>query len=161
MPDDTFTPVDLSVQLVPQPTDVSCWAASMAMIVGNRDQTSTTSDAIAQAANMTTTDGYGWSDIENAVKQWGLTELGPACALPTAWADMLNAHGPIWIVETGAPYHAVVVTGVEGDGTPEGSFIIVNNPWPPNAGAVERKAYADFENDFELGANSNALMVSA
>jgi hypothetical protein len=156
-----FTPVELSVQLIPQPTDSSCWAGSMAMVVSTRDSQSVTPDAIAQAAGMTTTDGYGWSDIQKAVSQWRLNELGPACALPAAWADMVRAHGPIWIVEIGAPYHAVVVTGVVGDGTPEGSTILVNNPWPPNSGAQERKPYLDFENEFELGAGANAQMVSA
>ena len=161
MQNTAFSPIQLSVPLIPQPTDSSCWAASMAMIVSTRDSSSTAPDSVAQAAGMTTTDGYGWSDIQRAVKQWNLRQLGPACALPTAWADQLRSYGPIWIVEIGAPYHAVVVTGVDGDGTPEGSTIIVNNPWPPNAGAQERKPYTEFENEFELGAGANAQMVSA
>jgi len=161
MATDTFTPIDLSVQLVPQPTDKTCWAASMSMIVSTRDGQSTGPEAIAQAAGMTINDGYGWDDILKAVAKWNLNQIGPACALPSAWADLLAAHGPIWIVEIGAPYHAVVVTGVEGDGTPEGTTILVNNPWPPNTGAQERKAYADFENEFELGAGAGAQMLSA
>jgi len=161
MATDTFSPISLSVELVPQPTDTTCWAASMAMVVGTRDRQSVTAATIAQAAGMTITDGYGWGDIQKAVGQWNLNQLGPACALPSAWAEMLQAHGPIWIVEIGAPYHAVVVTGVEGDGTPEGTTILVNNPWPPNSGAQERKAYTDFENEFELGAGAGAQMVSA
>lgn len=156
-----FSPIQLSVELIPQPTDSSCWAGAMAMIVSTRDRNSTTPDAIAQAAGMTTGGSYGWSDISRAVSQWNLRQLGPACALPSAWADSLRSYGPIWIVEVGAPYHAVVVTGVEGDGTPEGTTILVNNPWPPNSGAQERLAYADFERDFELGSGANAQMVSA
>src|SRR6266700_6448147 len=99
MPTDTFSPLSLSVQLVSQPTNTTCWAASMAMIVGTRDSISIDAAAIADAAGLTTTDGYGWSDIQKAVSQWRLNTLGPACAPPNAWADALRSHGPIWIVE--------------------------------------------------------------
>ena len=56
-----FTPVELSVQLIPQPTDSSCWAGSMAMVVSTRDSQSVTPDAIAQAAG-----GYR-KEVENGV----------------------------------------------------------------------------------------------
>ena len=108
---------------------------------------------------MTTTDGYGWNDIRKAVGYWGLHEEGPVCTVATEWAEMLKAYGPTWIVEIGNPYHAVVVTGIEGDGTPEGSFVTVNNPWPPNQGKVERETYAGFASEFELGAGADAAIV--
>lgn len=46
--------IDYQVQLVPQPTDKSCWGAAMAMIVGYRDNASYTPDAIAAQAGMDT-----------------------------------------------------------------------------------------------------------
>ena len=161
MGNDDFSSVKLSVQLVPQPTDRSCWAASMAMIVGNRDNISIEAESIASAAEMTTTDSYGWEGIQTAVDHWNLREQGPACLTPSAWAAMLRTSGPIWIVETGNPYHAVVVIGIDGDGTPEGSTVYINNPWPPNSGVQEAKAFVDFENEFELGSGVNAQNVTA
>jgi ABC-type bacteriocin/lantibiotic exporter with double-glycine peptidase domain len=152
--------VALPVQLVPQPTDVSCWAASMAMVAGYRDSASYSADAIAAQAGMDTATGYGWNDIQSAVNTWGLRQLGPASQLPSAWADQLQTYGPIWIVETGAPYHAVVVVGINGDGTPEGTTVTLNNPWPPGVGAVENKSFIDFDSDFGLGAGADAQNVS-
>ena len=66
---------------------------------------------------------------------------------------------PLWVVEVGAPYHAVVVAGVDGDGSVDGTNVTVYNPWPPGSGAVETRTFADFERDFELGAGSRAAIL--
>jgi hypothetical protein len=65
------------------------------------------------------------------------------------------------VVEVGAPYHAVVLAGVQGDGTPEGTFVTVYNPWPPQVGAVETKSFLEFDQEFGLGAGADAAMVHA
>lgn len=153
--------IDYQVQLVPQPTDKSCWAASMAMIVGYRDSASYTADAIAAQAGMDTNTPYSWNDILSAVSAWQLKQIGPASAMPAAWGDLLQSNGPLWIVEVGNPYHAVVVGGIHGDGTPEQTTLTIYNPWPPNQGVVEQKAFLDFDSDFGLGAGSDAQIVSA
>ena len=150
--------VSYSVPLIPQPTGVSCWAASLAMLTSYRDNASYAPESIAQAANMDVDSGYGWSQIQNAVSTWGLNTEGPACGLPDYWATLLSNHGPVWIVEVGNPNHAVVVVGVNGDGTMEGTSITLNNPWPPNAGVVETKSFQQFESDFEW-ATANAQIV--
>ena len=151
--------VNLNVPLVPQPTDVSCWAAALTMVVSDRDQASYAVQTIAETAGMDVTTGYGWSQISNAVSTWGLTTEGPVSAMPEYWANLVASNGPIWIVEVGAPYHAVVVVGVNGDGTPEGSTVTLNNPWPPNAGVVETKTFMAFDNEFGLGAGAGAQIV--
>ncbi len=151
--------VNLDVPLVPQPTPVSCWAASLTMVISYRDQASYAPETVAAQANMDVNTGYGWDDIKNAVTAWHLNTEGPACGLPQYWADLLQAHGPAWIVEVGNPNHAVVVVGVNGDGTPAGTTMTVNNPWPPNQGVVEQKAFNDFESDFELAPSPNAQVV--
>ena len=61
----------------------------------------------------------------------------------------------------GNPHHAVVVGGIHGDGTPEQTTVTIYNPWPPNQGAVEQKAFLDFDSDFGLGAGANTQIVSA
>ncbi len=150
--------VNYSVPLIPQPTDVSCWAASLAMVVSYRDSASYAPETIAQQSGMDIAGSYGWPDIRNAVSTWGLNTEGPACGLADYWATLLSNHGPIWIVEVGNPNHAVVVVGVNGDGTQEGTTVTLNNPWPPNAGVVETKTFQQFENDFEW-ATANAQIV--
>lgn len=145
--------VNQSVSLVAQPTDVTCWAASIAML------TNKTVEQVTSEAEMTTTDSYGWMDIQNAVSKHGLTEIGPACGGPDYFAQMLE-RSPLWIVEVGAPYHAVVLAGLNGGGSWNDTEATIYNPWPPGSGAIERKPFADFATEYELGAGAMAQIVS-
>ena len=145
--------VNQSVNLVAQPTDVTCWAASIAMLTGK------SVDEVVQSANMNTTDGYGWSDIQNAVSALGLYEIGPACGGPDYFAGLLQ-RSPLWIVETGAPYHAVVLAGLNGGGSWDDTEATIYNPWPPGSGNIERKPFAEFAQEYELGAGAMAQIVS-
>jgi hypothetical protein len=149
------TPISVhqSVGLVAQPTEQSCWAASIAMLLG------TTPQDVVDQAGMSLDEGYGWGEIEPAAKSLGLGELAPACGMPDVLAGWVQDNGPLWVVEVGAPYHAVVVAGVEGDGTVDGTHVTVYNPWPPNGGAVENPTFAEFEQAFELGAGSRAAIL--
>jgi hypothetical protein len=148
--------VGRSIPLVAQPTDVTCWAASIAMLVGR------SAEDVCDAAGMSVDVGYGWDDIRKAVWAFNLTEIGPACGGPDYFAPMLE-RSPLWIVEVGAPYHAVVVTGMYTDADEwawDNTTVTINNPWPPGSGTVEEKAFADFANEYELGAGSLAQIVS-
>ena len=161
-------PVDvlLQVELISQPTLSSCWAASLAMLVSYRDQVSTTADAIAARAGMDTVTGYNWEKIHQAVLAWELLEAGPACALPDYWANLLQSMGPLWVVEIDKVAHAVVLVGLSGDGTPENTTVVLNNPWnsnlapgDTNQGAVEQKTFLEFDEEFGLAAGSRAMIV--
>jgi hypothetical protein len=145
--------INQSVQLVAQPTDVTCWAASIAMLTGK------TVDDVVDEAGMTTTDGYGWGDIQRAVSAHGLNEIGPACGGPDYFARYLE-RSPLWIVEVGAPYHAVVLAGLNGGGQWDDTMATIYNPWPPGSGVVETKTFADFAQEYELGAGAMAQIVS-
>jgi len=159
--DDRSVSVHYQVELIPQPNPVSCWAASLAMVASYRDAMSYPPDAIASRAGMDIALSYGWPDIEKAVTTWDLRETGPASAMPSEWARLLQNNGPIWIVEVGAPYHAVVLTGIEGDGTADSTTVTINNPWPPAQGAYETKTFRDFDTEFGLGAGAGAMIVHA
>ena len=149
------TPISVyqSVSLVAQPTEQSCWAASIAMLLSKTPQ------EVVQESGMSLDEGYGWDQIEPAAKKLGLAELAPACGMPDLLASWVQNNGPLWVVEVGAPYHAVVVAGIEGDGSVDGTQVIVYNPWPPNSGAIENPTFAAFERDFELGAGSKAAIL--
>ena len=158
---DTFISISYDIPLIPQPTNISCWAAALAMIVSYRDNTTYTPEYIASYAGMNINTGYGWSDIRRAVFAWGLFETAPMSAMPDYWASLLETHGPLWIVEVGAPYHAVVVAGMYGTGSPDATEVWIYNPWPPNQGAIEYKTFMDFDTEFGLGAGANAAIVHA
>jgi hypothetical protein len=145
--------INQSVTLVPQPTEVTCWAASIAML------TNKTAEQVCEDAGMSTTEGYGWSEIQNAVAFHGLKEIGPACGGPDYFGGLLE-QSPLWIVEVGAPYHAVVLAGLNGGGNWHDTEATIYNPWPPGSGAIERKPFAEFANEYELGAGAMAQIVS-
>jgi hypothetical protein len=152
--------VEQPVALVPQPTNTSCWAASLAMIASWRDKRSYSADEIALAAGMNTVDGYGWPGISSAVSHWGMNQTAPASAMPRYWAELLENRGPLWVVEIGGPYHAIVLAGIRGDGTAKGTLCKVYNPWPPNAGNIENAlSFEDFAEEFGLGAGAGARIV--
>jgi hypothetical protein len=151
--------VNVDVFLISQPTDVSCWAASLAMVVSARDSASTMPTTVAARAGMDVDTGYGWSDIRKAVSAWDLIEEGPRSAMPDEWGRLLKQWGPIWVVEVGAPYHAIVLAGLRGDGTPEGTDVTTYNPWPPGVGAIEQKTFLEFDREFGLGVGAGAAMV--
>jgi len=153
--DSSTEPVDIgySVSLVAQPTESSCWAASIAMLVNETPQ------AVVEAAGMSLDEGYGWDQIEPAAHQWGLSELAPASGPPSVLASWLSENGPLWVVERGAPYHAVVVGGISGDGSMDGTYVTVYNPWPVGSGATEYPSFRQFEQEFELGAGSMAAIL--
>jgi len=145
--------INQTVDLVAQPTDVTCWAASIAML------TNRSVDEVVEAADMTTTDGYGWGEIQRAVSAHSLNEIGPACGGPDYFAPLLE-RSPLWIVEVGAPYHAVVLAGLNGGGNWDDTAATIYNPWPPGSGAIETKPFAEFAEEYELGAGAMAQIVS-
>ncbi len=154
--------VQLVVPLIPQPTGVSCWAASIAMVASCRDAASHTVEEVAARAQMDPAASYAWRQIEFAVQAWQLKEDGSVCALPSYWATLLQDHGPAWVVEVRNAAHAVVVTGIQGDGTPEGTTMTINNPLPVGVGASGiSQAFLEFEREFELGSPANAMIVHA
>ena len=153
--------IDHNVNLVPQPTRVSCWAAALTMVVSYRDSASYSPATIASQAGMNLNAGYGWPRIRRAVSTWGLSQTAPMSAYPSYWADLLRTYGPLWIVKVGAPYHAVVLGGMHGTGSPDATEVTIYNPWRPNVGAIQYRTFRDFDNGFGLGAGAGAAIVHA
>ena len=127
------------VQLVPQTTTMSCWAASAAMLVSWRDQISISPETIAAGAGYWT-QYFGGLDPEDLhmFDTWGLTEEEPQTFTIQAFADMLEQYGPLWTAgASGAGAHVRVVTGISGDGTPDGTFLAIHDPAPVNSGTPD------------------------
>ena len=66
--------------------------------------------------------------------------------------DLLNAYGPLWVASAEPGAHIRVVTGMTGDGTADGTTLLINDPWEtgmasfrlPNAGAQYSETYTQF-----------------
>ena len=126
----------LEVPLVPQLTGMSCWAAAAAMIIGWRDCIDIDPEEVARASGRWSDyrDGMHPHDIDSFARAWGL-HIEPAGSLTVArLRELLERHGPLWVGEASAGLHVIVIAGAHGDGTPEGTFVRVLDPWPEGRG---------------------------
>lgn len=125
------------VDLISKNTDLSSWAASAAMIVGWRDKVSVDSKEITGKVDYWRNyydkdNGKLNADKVDAFEYWGLT---PAGALPYTPAQLRQflEYGPLWVGTNGEGKNAIVISGISGDGTTEGTIIHFNNPDNRNA----------------------------
>lgn len=124
------------VPLVPQVTGMSCWAAGAAMIIGWRDSIAVDPGEVARAAGRWKEyrDGLEPEDVEAFAQRWGLVVRRPGTLTASSVRDLLVEHGPLWVGEASPGLHVVVVTGMTGDGTDDGTQLRVVDPWPVGRG---------------------------
>ncbi|MGZ3144433.1 papain-like cysteine protease family protein [Lentzea chajnantorensis] len=146
--------VTVPVALVPQPTTTSGWAAALAALVEAREHKAITPAQVAADAGLDLDTSYPWQRIRAAVGTWRLAEERVTGLSPRDWAALLREWGPVWAVRPDAPHRGVVVCGIDGDGTPEGTSVRVNDPWPPFAGTAEHITFTRFDREFGAGAET-------
>jgi hypothetical protein len=150
-----------------------CWAAAAAMMLSWRDQIEYTK---AEAARVAGSDfvrllkAKGHGGIEGSakgefLKRLGLTAEAPKTFTARGLRDVLQEHGPLWVTVNQAddndPYfvlpHARVIVAIDGDGTPEGTFVTYLDP----AGFAERPRVnlQRFTETFETVARGDLLKV--
>jgi len=105
------------VQMVAQPTGLSCWATSAAMVNGWRDRMSVTPQSIADIAQRNINQPISGQDFDDFATEVGLT-YAPAQSLPPEeWFRRLEEKGPLFVAEIPSSFgHVVVVTGMYNDG---------------------------------------------
>lgn len=139
------------VPLIPQSTSMSCWAASMAMILSWKDNASYDPGMIA--AN------HGGPSYEPSFKNGldpndryilernGFELEAPQCYMPSTIASLLQSNGPLWIATAAPAPHIRVVTGMSGD------RVFINDPAPVNNGSIYTSSFNFFFGQMEtLGA---------
>lgn len=134
------------VPLVPQRTGMGCWAASIAMILGWRDQATFDPNLIAANAGGTSyvpslTSGLDPND-RYILRENGFMVEEPMCYTKAGIADLINDFGPLWLASllplpgaTGLIPHVRVVTGFES------GQAYINDPWPVNTGRRYNKSF--------------------
>lgn len=159
------------VELVPQTSSVSCWAAAVAMIVGWRDLVILDPEEIAEGVgywaqyhNVEYSGEYFNSsglppDDLNMFEVWGLVPETKLEFSVSEFKELLANYGPLWVAsaesltsEEAQNPHIRVVTGIVGDGTSERTILYINDPWDrrkrrfslPNYGSVYTETYTDF-----------------
>ncbi|MEQ1868665.1 MAG: papain-like cysteine protease family protein [Vicinamibacterales bacterium] len=152
------TTIDIryDVQLVPQQTGMSCWAAGTAMIAGWRDRTSIDPKAVADRVQYNYEKGLFGTDRE-VFNAWGLVAEPLQSYSVEGYRQMLERYGPLWVSSAVPSTHIRVITGIDGDGTPGGTYLYINDPWQagmtnfalPNEGNQYAITYQDFEQQLE------------
>jgi hypothetical protein len=136
-----------SVQLIPQPTNLSCWAAGIAMMVSWKGSVSISPETIAEAL------GYQIGNVLHpedtaAFQRWGMSWESPVCYTVQGFADLLR-RGTLWIASDVGEAHVRVVHGISGDGTPDGTQVFINDPWPVNSGASYTRTFRTLAQEME------------
>lgn len=139
------------VQLVPQPTSMSCWAAAASMVVGWREQMSINPAEIARGSGFWSAYANGLfpSNRDDLANAWGLVKEPPQNYTVEGWRTLIENNGPLWVGVAVPSGHAVVVHGIYGDGTTEGTYVRVKDPWPVNQGSEYVRRLSDFVTEYE------------
>jgi hypothetical protein len=72
----------------------------------------------------------------------------PVCYTVQGFADLLR-RGPLWIASDVGEAHVRVVHGISGDGTPDGTQVFINDPWPVNSGASYTRTFRTLAQEME------------
>jgi len=131
--DESFTVNWDEVESIPQPTDMSCWAAAGAMLLGWRDQVSLTPATIAEFTGRTTKTGLDAAEIGDFANDLGLEAEHPQSYSQSGFRQLLEDNGPLWVAAAVPPnLHAIVVTGIYNDDTQ--LYVRITDPWDRTVG---------------------------
>src|SRR5262249_30722247 len=153
------------VELVPQMTSISCWAAAGAVVVGRRDPGSIHPPASARGSGHGAqyveppagSDAGGLSTDDNAqfARAWRLEVEPPQDYTVDGFRRLLETKGPLWVGRhprgnDPGQGHAVCVIGLSGDGAPEGTHVHWNDPEPETRGTTNMAdTYRAFMTEFD------------
>ena len=126
------------LQLINQPTDMSCWAAAAAMVVGWRDRISIDPTEIAHGTGHWEQYTSGLYASEFPALRDGFRLIAEPLQSFTidAFRGLLESKGPLWVAADVPGFHAIAVTGIYGDGSSDGSdtFVRIADPWDRDPG---------------------------
>jgi len=140
------------VILIPQATNMGCWAASIAMILSWKNNASFDPGTIAANPGGTSyvpslASGLDPND-KYILERNGFELEPPQCYMHSRIQELLDSHGPLWVAGAAPAPHIRVVTGMEG------GVVYINDPWPVNRGAQYARAFEHFFGEMEnLGAS--------
>ncbi len=150
--------IDPELDPVEQATPNVCWAAAGTMMLGWKRRISLTVEAALDAL------GGDWrakhdadtpvtaAELRDFTTALALSEEGPASYTPAGLANLLAAHGPVWVIsddDFGAGnrlVHARIVVALRGDGTPDGTTVRLANS---ASGTFESEPFTEFARRLE------------
>jgi N-acetyl-anhydromuramyl-L-alanine amidase AmpD len=175
------------VDVVGQPDNSSCWATAGAMVVGWRDKVSvdieTLKKMFSAQTGLAASAGLSPGDRQKLADVLGLVAEPPQSYSVDGFRRMLENYGPAWVgIRTDDGWnHAVLVTGLYGDGTPDNTFVRIHDPWgraqgtpaapgshnpTPGQGSRYTLSFTEFAKEYEqrittTGGNVNVQILHA
>lgn len=145
-----------AVPLYGQKYNMSCWAASMRMILADRMRMVASDDAIAAPTNDQASLRQGLNpNSTRCLRHWGFRMLAPQTFTEEGFASTFRMYGPLWVAcdvrfpgATRSVPHIRVVTGVRDLQSP--MMLRINDPGPVGRGSSYEESYTDFVAKNEL-----------
>jgi Papain-like cysteine protease AvrRpt2 len=130
------------VPLIPQTTAMSCWAASIAMILGWKNQASYDPQLIAAnngGLSYLPAFDKGLDPNDRYILERNGFELdAPQCYTLNSVQQKVDRHGPLWVASAAPAPHIRVVAGYNGQ------TLLINDPAPVNQGSQYTSSFTDF-----------------
>lgn len=143
------------VPLIAQETGMNCWAAAAAMIVGWRDQINCETNNIVEKMLNKQANNIGLfpQDVQTLAQVWGLLIEPPQTYIVDSLKELLLAHGPLWFGQANPGLHVIVITGMYGNGTPDKTYVRINDPWPIGRGERYSITFSELMQRFTAATN--------
>ena len=146
----------MTVPLYGQKYRMSCWAASMRMILASRMRMIARDDDIAAPTGNQASLTRGLNpNATKCLNHWGFRMLYPQCYTQDGFADLFRRYGPLWVAcdvrfpgASRSIPHIRVVTGLRDLQSP--MMLKVNDPGPVGTGSRYEETYYDFTRKNEL-----------
>ena len=130
------------VSLYAQPTDMSCWSAAVSMLLENQ----------CVGAGKAVLNDKGGLGAEEKNIQLFAKSYGLRLYFPQTWTVeglvMLLERGPVAMLGAMPNLHTIVIGGIKGNGTPEGTELTIYDPWPPKIGRISLVNYEQLMKQF-------------
>ena len=142
------------VNLIPQPTGDTCWAAATGMLLGRRGPVPHGGGADTVGGLTNDSDTNDAQHTTMFAKAWGLTLVHGQSWTVDGFAQLMRGRGPLmlnilwdghgYVTGEGSPGHMVVVSGIRGAGGDTDTTIRIHDPWPPGKGTIRSAIYGPF-----------------
>lgn len=135
------------VPLIPQGTNMGCWAASIAMILGWKNSASFDPATIAANPGGASyvpelTNGLDPND-QYILERNGFKLEPPQCYMMQSIHGLLESYGPLWVAGAAPAPHIRVVTGFNG------GVLYINDPAPVGRGSTYARSFEHFFGEME------------
>jgi peptidoglycan hydrolase-like protein with peptidoglycan-binding domain len=136
--------------LIKQPTNLVCWATAATMMlewkrqvcmdigkamdVADAQRPATVAARISYRQLFNANKGLPPSEFVDFLNCIGVSRAPMACYPLATWLRMLKRHGPLWVGTlfgdtAGSGLHSRIIVGIHGDGSVEGTWMDIADPW--------------------------------